>query len=396
MTSLSTTRRAVLAAAALWPAFAAAQTPGIKPTEIRIGQTIAYSGPASAYGTLGKAEAAYFESLNKKGGINGRKIKFISYDDGYSPPKAVENARKLVEEDDVALLFGMLGTPLNIAIRPYLNGKKVPQLFIAAGGSTFNEPKKYPWTMGWQPILHDEAAFYARTILKRTPNAKIGVLYQNDDFGKDLLGGLRDGLGDKADKMIVSAQSFQATDPTIDSQVVLLQNAGADVVMLFTYAKQGAQAIAKIASMNWKPERYIHLGAASVGATFKPAGLEASNGVMTAGFIKDVTDPKWKDDAGVKEWRAWRDENMTSADPSDTLTVAGYAYGQTIEQVLKQCGNDLSRENIMKQAANLKNFRPELLLPGILINTAPDDYRVIKDVKLQRFNGTSWEFPDGL
>ena len=371
-----------------------AQTPGISPTEIRIGQTIAYSGPASAYGVLGKAEAAYFDSLNKKGGINGRKIKFISYDDAYSPPKAVENARKLVEEDDVALMFGMLGTPLNVAIRPYLNGKKVPQLFIAAGGSTFNEPKKFPWTMGWQPNLNLESKFYAGQILKRTPNAKVGVLYQNDDFGKDLLSGLREGLGDKADKMIVATQSFQSSDPTIDSQVVLLQNAGADVVMLFTYAKQGAQAIAKMASMNWKPERYIHLGAASVGATFKPAGLDASTGVMTAGYIKDVTDPKWQDDAGVKEWRAWREVNMPSADPTDVLTVAGYAFGQTIEQVLKQCGNDLSRENIMKQAANLKQFRPELLLPGITINTSPEDYRVIKDVKLERFNGKSWDFPD--
>lgn len=371
-----------------------AQTPGVTPTEIRIGQTIAYSGPASAYGTLGKAEAAYFESLNKKGGINGRKIKFISYDDGYSPPKAVENARKLVEEDDVLLMFGMLGTPLNVAIRPYLNSKKVPQLFIAAGGTTFNDPKKYPWTMGWQPNLHSEAAFYAKTILKRNPNAKIGVLYQNDDFGKDLYSGLREALGDKADKMIVSAQSFQPTDPTIDLQVVLLQNAGADTVMLFTYAKQGAQAISKMASMNWKPERYIHLGAASVGATFKPAGLEASKGVLTAGFNKDVTDPKWQDDPGVKEWRAWRDANMASADPTDVLTVLGYAFGQTLEQVLKQAGNDLSRENIMKQAANLKNFRPELLLPGITINTSPDDFRVVKDVKLQQFNGTNWDFPD--
>ena len=389
------TRRTVFAMLALGTVPTFAQTPGVSPTEIRIGQTIAYSGPASVYGNLGKAEAAYFESVNQRGGINGRKIKFISYDDAYSPPKAVENARKLVEEDDVALLFGMLGTPLNVAIRPYLNGKKVPQLFIAAGGSTFNDPKRYPWTMGWQPILYDEAAFYARMILRRTPDAKIGVLYQNDDFGKDLLSGLRSGLGDKADKMIVSAQSFQATDPTIDSQVVLLQNAGANVVMLFTYAKQGAQAISKIAAMNWKPERYIHLGAASIGATFKPAGFEASTGVMTAGFIKDVTDPKWKDDAGVKEWSAWRERFMASADPTEALTVAGYAYGQTIEQVLKQCGDDLSRENIMKQAASLKSFRPELLLPGIVINTSLDDYRVIKDVKLQRFNGASWDFPDG-
>ena len=375
---------------------ATAQTPGVTPTEIRVGQTIAYSGPASVYGNLGKAEAAFFDTINAAGGINGRKIKFISYDDGYSPPKAVENTRKLVEEDDVALMFGMLGTPLNVAIRPYLNGKKVPQLFIAAGGSTFNDPKKWPWTMGWQPNLNLEAKFYADEILKRTPKAKVGVLYQNDDFGKDLLTGLREGLGGEADKMIVSAQSFQPTDPTIDSQIVLLQNAGADVVMLFTYAKQGAQAISKMASMNWKPERYLHLGAASIGATFKPAGLDASVGVMTAGYIKDITDPRWKDDAGVKEWRDWRNVHMTSADPTEALTVAGYAFGQTLAQVLRQCGNDLSRENIMRQAANLRGFRPELLLPGVTINTSPDDYRVVKDVKLQRFNGTSWDFPDGL
>lgn len=371
-----------------------AQTPGVTPTEIRVGQTIAYSGPASAYGQLGKAEAAYFEALNAKGGINGRKINFISRDDGAVPSKAVENTRKLVEEDEVAIMFGMLGTALNIAIRPYLNGKKVPQLFIAAAASTFNEPKKYPWTMSWQPNLQIEGQFYGKTVLQRTPQAKIGVLYQNDDFGKDLLSGLREGLGERAPAMIVGEQSFQSTDPSIDSQIVLLRNAGADVVMLFTFPKQGAQAIAKIASMGWKPERYLHLGAASIGATFKPAGLEASAGVLTAGVLKDVSDEKWKDDTGVKEWRAWKDRYMPAADPSDLYVVAGYAYAQTLEQVLNQAGSDLSRENIMRQAANLKDFRPELLLPGVTINTSPDDYRVVKAVKLQRFNGASWDFPE--
>ena len=366
--------------------------PGTSATEIRIGQTIAYSGPASAYGQLGKVEAAYFKWLNDKGGINGRKITFISRDDAYQPPKAVENVRNLVENDQVALIFGVLGTPLNLAIRPYLNKQQVPQLFIAAGSSAFNDPAQYPWTMGWQPSLRAEAMFYAKDVLARRPNAKIGVLYQNDDFGKDLLNGLREGLGAKADKMIVSAQNFQAIDPTIDSQIVILQNAGVDTLFLFTYAKQGAQAISKIYDLQWKPETYLHLGAASVGATFKPAGLEKSAGVMSAGFMKDVTDTKWADDADVKTWLAWIKDNMPGTDINDSLNVAGYAFAQTIEQVLRQCGDELTRENIMKQAANLKNFRSGLLLPGSFINTSPTNYAVVTYMKLQKFNGKSWDF----
>jgi branched-chain amino acid transport system substrate-binding protein len=371
------------------PAFA--QTPGVTPTEIRVGQTIAYSGPASAYGQLGKAEQAYFDSINAKGGINGRKIKFISRDDGYSPPKAVENVRRLVEEDDVALIFGNLGTPINMAIRPYVNAKKVPMLFIAAGSSAFNDPQNYPWVMGWQPNLRAEANFYAADLLKRNPNAKIGVLYQNDDFGKDMLNGLREGLGDKADKMIVTTQSFQAADPSIDSQLVLIRNANVDTLFLFTYSKQAAQAITKLADLGWKPATYLHLGAASIGATFRPAGLDRSAGIMTAGFMKDVTDPKWADDAAVKDYYEWQKANMPSADPSDSLVVSGYCFGQTLEQVLKQAGADLSRENIMKQAANLKDWRFPLMLPGGAINTSPTDYRVINYMKLQKFNGKTWD-----
>jgi len=368
--------------------------PGTSATEIKIGQTIAYSGPASAYSQLAKAEAAYFKTLNAKGGINGRKINFISLDDGYSPPKAVENARKLVESDQVALIFNVLGTPLNMSVRPYLNQKKVPTLFIAAGATDFNNPTKYPWTMGWQPNLQAEAGFYAKNLLTTKPNAKVAVLYQNDDFGKDLVHGLEIGLGDKAKTMIVDSQNFQATDPTIDSQLITLKNSGADTLFLFTYAKQAAQAITKLDDLNWKPRTYLHLGAASVGATFKPAGLDKSKGILSAGFLKDVTDPKWANDDDVKEWVAWMKENMPGAEMTDSLNEAGYMYAKTLEQVLNQCGDDLTRENIMKQAASLKDFHLALLLPGSTINTSPTDYRVIKYMKLQRFNGKSWDFAE--
>jgi branched-chain amino acid transport system substrate-binding protein len=368
--------------------------PGTSATEIKVGQTIAYSGPASAYGQLGKAEDAYFKWLNAKGGINGRRITFITLDDGYSPPKAVENARKLVESEQVAIVFNVLGTPLNTAIRPYLNQKKVPQFFIAAGATTFNDPQHFPWTMGWQPNLQAEATFYAQHLLKSKPDAKVAVLYQNDDFGKDLLNGLTTALGDKAKAMIVEAQNFQATDPTIDSQMITLKNSGADTLFLFTYSKQAAQAIGKMDDLAWKPVTYLHLGAASVGATFKPAGLDKSTGILSAGFMKDVTDPKWGDDPDVRTWLAWMKDNLPGADVNDSLNVAGYVFAQTLEQVLRQAGDDLTRENIMKQAASLKDFRLGLLLPGSLINTSPTDYRVIRYMKLQRFNGKSWDFVD--
>ena len=388
-------------AACLVAGAAAAQTkpgakygPGTSDAEIKVGQTIAYSGPASAYSQLAKAEAAYFKMLNARGGINGRKITWISLDDGYTPPKAVENARKLVEDDQVALIFNVLGTPLNMAIRPYLNQKKVPQLFIAAGATDFNNPAKFPWTMGWQPNLQAEAGFYAKDLLAKKPNAKVAVLYQNDDFGKDLLRGLEMGLGDKAKAMIVNTQNFQATDPTIDSQLIALKGSGADTLFLFAYAKQAAQAITKLDDLGWKPRTYLHLGAASVGATFKPAGLDKSTGILSAGFLKDVTDPKWANDDDVKEWTAWMKEWMPGAEISDSLNEAGYMYAKTLEQVLKQAGDDLTRENIMKQAANLKDFKLPLLLPGSSITTSPTDYGVIKYMKLQRFNGKSWDFAE--
>src|ERR1700744_4504143 len=366
--------------------------PGTSDTEIKVGQTIDYSGPASAYGTLGKVEGAYFKWLNEtKGGINGRKITFISRDDGYSPPKAVENVRSLVEGDEVALIFGVLGTPLNMAIRPYLNKQGVPQLFVAAGSSALNDPAHFPWTMGWQPNLRDEAKFYAKHLLSHNAKPKVAVLYQNDDFGKDLLTGLKEGLGEDADNMIVSAQNFQSTDPTIDSQMVILQNSGVDALFLFTYAKQAAQAISKKSDLKWKPETYLHLGPASVGATFKPAGLHKSTGIMSAGFLKDLNYPQWAGDPDVKTWTAWMKAHMPGADLNDSLTAAGYSVAQTLEQVLRQCGDNLTRDNIMKQAANLHDFRVGLLLPNSRINTSPTDYRVVTYMQLQRFNGASWD-----
>jgi branched-chain amino acid transport system substrate-binding protein len=384
---------AAIVALSAQPALAEKQYgPGVSDTEIKVGQTIAYSGPASAYGTLGKVEASYFKWLNEtKGGINGRKITFISRDDGYSPPKAVENVRSLVEGDEVALIFGVLGTPLNMAIRPYLNKQGVPQLFAAAGSSALNDPAHFPWAMGWQPNLRDEAKFYARHLLAHNPKPKVAVLYQNDDFGKDLVAGLREGLGADADQMIVSAQNFQSTDPTIDSQMVILRNTGADALFLFTYAKQAAQAISKMSDLQWKPATYLHLGAASVGATFRPAGLDKSVGIMSAGYIKDVTDPKWAADPDVKTWTDWMKANMPAGDLNDALNAAGYSAAQTLEQVLKQCGDNLTRDNIMKQAANLRDFRVGLLLPESRINTSATDYRVVTYMQLQRFNGTSWD-----
>ena len=381
------------ATAAALPGAAFAQKkygPGVTDTEIKIGQTIAYSGPASAYGQLGRAEAAYFKALNDKGGINGRKINFISLDDGFSPPKAVEMTRKLVEQDEVALMFGMLGTALNTATRPYLNQQKVPQLFIAAGSATFASGDKFPWTIGWQPTLQAEAAFYARSILASHPGAKIGVLYQDDDFGKELLAGLKDGLAGK-DSAIIATASFQATDPTVDSQLITLKGTGADTLMLFTYAKQAAQAIRKIADLGWKPDTYLHLGSASVGATLIPAGLDKSVGIKTAGFIKDTSDPQWANDAEIAPFFDWMKKYMPDAKLEDSLNLAGWAYGQTIEQVLRQCGDDLTRENILRQALNLKNWRNPALLPGSLISTSPTDYRVVEFMKMQRFNGKVWE-----
>jgi branched-chain amino acid transport system substrate-binding protein len=336
-------------------------------------------------------EAAYFRMLNEQGGINGRKLNLVSLDDGFSPPKAVEQVRRLIEQEQVAFIFNTLGTPINIVIRNYLNQHKIPHLFIAAGSARFADPEHFPWTIGWQPTLRSEANFYAAHVLAATPNARIAVLYQNDDFGKELLAGLKEGLGSKAG-MVIGEASYEATDPTVDSQIVTLQGSGADTFFMFTYAKQGAQAIRKAYDIGWRPDRYIHLGAASVAATFVPAGIEKSVGVKTAGFIKDATDPKWADDPDVKAWRAWMAKYLPEADVNDSINVAGYSYAQTLEQVLRQCGDDLSRENIMRQATNLHDFRLPMLLPGSVINTSPTQYRVITYMKLQSFDGKGWAF----
>lgn len=365
------------------------QTPGVTATEIKVGQTLPYSGPASAYGQLGRVETAYFKRLNDAGGINGRKINLISLDDALSPPKAVEQVRRLVEQEQVALVFNTLGTSINVVIRGYLNAHKIPHLFVAAGSVRFADPEHFPWTIGWQPTLVSESGFYAKHVRETAPNARIAVLYQNDDFGKELLAGLKEGLGDKAGT-VISEASYEVTDPTIDSQIVTLQGSGADTLFMFVYAKQGAQAIRKSFDLGWKPSKYIHVGAASVGATFVPAGLNKSVGVKTAGFIKDATDPQWATDPDVATWRAWMVQHLPDADLADGLNAGGYSFAQTLEQVLRQCGDDLSRENIMRQATNLRDFRLPMLLPGSFINTSPTQYRVVTYMKLQEFNGKTW------
>ncbi|MCO5124177.1 MAG: ABC transporter substrate-binding protein [Rhizobacter sp.] len=363
--------------------------PGASDTEIKIGNTMPYSGPASAYGTIGKAEAAYFKKVNDEGGINGRKINFISLDDGYSPPKTVEMARRLVEQDEVLLLFGTLGTPSNTAIHKYMNAKKVPQLFVATGASKWNDPKNFPWTMGWQPNYHTEAMIYAKHILQTKPNAKIAVLYQNDDFGKDYLTGLKDGLGDKA-KMIVAEASYEVTDPTVDSQIVQLQGSGADVFVNIATPKFAAQAIRKAYDTGWKPTQYLTNVSLSVGAVLTPAGLDKSVGIITSNYGKDATDPQWENDPGMKEWRAFMAKYYPDGNLKDNSNIYGYGVARTMVQVLKQCGDNLTRENVMKQAANLQKFDAGTLLPGITINTSPTDFAPIQAVQLARFDGKTW------
>ena len=363
--------------------------PGATDTEIKIGNTMPYSGPASAYGTIGKAEAAYFKKINDEGGINGRKINFISLDDGYSPPKTVEMVRRLVEQDEVLLVFGPLGTPSNTAIQKYMNAKKVPQLFVATGATKWNDPKGNPWTMGWQPNYQTETTVYAKHILKTRPNAKIGVLYQNDDYGKDYLKGLKDGLADKV-KMIVAEVSFEVTDPTIDSQIVQLQGSGADVFINITTPKFAAMAIRKAYDIGWKPVQYLNNVSASVGSVLTPAGLEKSVGIISSNYGKDPTDPQWANDPGMNEWRAFMAKYFPDGNLTDSSNVYGYSVARTLVQVLKQCGDNLTRENVMKQAANLKDFDTGLALPGIRINTSPTDFAPIQAIQLVKFDGKTW------
>jgi len=377
--------------AALAPAGAAtAQTVvGVTATEIKIGHTNPYSGNASAYGTIGKAIAAYFKKVNDEGGVNGRKINFISYDDGYSPPKTVEMVRKLVEQDQVAFVFQTLGTPPNTAIQKYLNQQKVPQLFVATGATKWNDPKNFPWTMGYQPNYQTEGRVYAAYALSHVKDAKIGILYQNDDYGKDYLKGFEDGLGD-AKKQIVMKQTYEVTDPTIDSQIVNLKNSGANVFFNITTPKFAAQAIKKAHEIGWKPLHFLNNVSSSLGTVLKPAGLDASRDLITALYMKEVTDPQWRNDKGFQDWVAFMKKYYPDGALDDQANGFGYNVAILMTQVLKQCGNDFSRENIMKQAASVKNFELPLLLPGIKVNTSPTDFAPIEQEQLAKFDGEKW------
>jgi branched-chain amino acid transport system substrate-binding protein len=364
---------------------------GATDTEIKIGNVEAYSGPASAYGAIGKTEDAYFKMINDQGGVNGRKINFISYDDGYSPPKTVEQVRKLIESDEVFLIFNALGTPTQSAVQKYQNSKKVPQLFVATGASKWNDPKNFPWTMGFQPSYRVEARIFAKYILKNKPGAKVAVFYQNDDFGKDYLAGLKDIFGDKASSIIVAEESYETTEPSIDDHIVKLKGTGADVLVNITTPKFAAQTIKKLSELQWKPMHLMTDVSISIGAVMKPAGFEASEGVLSAGYLKDASDPQWKDDAGMKKFMAFADKYMPGANIADANLVYGYAAAQTMVQVLKQAGDDLTRENVMKQAASLKDFSPDTVIPGVAINTSATDFAPIEQLKMMQFTNGQWK-----
>ena len=363
---------------------------GATDTEIKVGQTVPFSGPASAYATVGKAQAAYIKMINDKGGVNGRKIDLIQYDDAYSPPKTVEQVRKLVEGDEVLLTFQIIGTAPNAAVLKYLNGKKVPQLFAATGASKFTDPKNFPWTMGFNPSYFVEGRIYGQYILKEHPDAKIGVLYQNDDLGKDYLNGLKAGLGDKAAKMIVTEVSYELTEPTIDSHILKIKDSGADLFFSATTPKQAAQAIKKIAELGWHPVQIVDINANSVGAVLKPAGLEAAKGLISVGYVKDPSEPA-KDDPGMQRYLDFMQKYYPDGDKASSLNVYGYITAQLLVQVLKQCGDELTRENVLKQATSLHNVELDLLLPGISVSTSPTDYRVNKQLQMVKFDGEHWQ-----
>jgi len=363
---------------------------GATDTEIKVGQTVPFSGPASAYATIGKAQAAYIKMINDQGGVNGRKINLIQYDDAYSPPKAVEQVRKLVESDEVLLTFQIIGTPSNAAVQKYLNTKKVPQLFAATGASKFTDPKNFPWTLGFNPNYFVEGRIYGQYIIKNYPNAKVGVLYQNDDLGKDYLNGIKAGLGDKAGAMVVAEASYEVSDPTVDSQILKIRDAGADLFFSASTPKQAAQTIKKIAELNWHPVHILDINATSVGAVMKPAGLDASKGVISVNYGKDPLDPSWKGDAGMKRYFDFMAKYYPEGDKDSSFNTYGYSTTQLLIHVLKQCGDDLTRENVMKQAANLKNFSTEMMLPGIKVNSGPDDFFPIEQMQLMKFDGEAW------
>jgi branched-chain amino acid transport system substrate-binding protein len=368
----------------------AENAPGVTATEIKIGQTMPYSGPASAYAVNGRGAAAFFKMINDQGGINGRKITLISEDDSYSPPKTVEMTRKLVEEDQVAFIFQSLGTATNMAIEPYLNQRKVPQLFVASGADKWGDYKTFPWTMGWQPSYRIEAAIYGKYILKNKPDAKIGILYQNDQFGKDFIAGLHDALGDKYAALVVKESSYETTDPGIDTQLIMLQNAGVDTLVTAATPRFAALSIRKVYSLGWKPMHFMAAVSQSVSAVVEPVGAEKAIGIMSVGYLKDPNDPAFKDDPGLAVWRGFMDKYLPDADPAEVGYLSTYSEAATLVQVLKQCGNDLSRENIMRQAANLKDLELPGLLPGIKINTGPTNYRPIQQQQMVRWDGHGW------
>jgi branched-chain amino acid transport system substrate-binding protein len=393
------TRRTILAAAPAAVAFTGARPvraagqygPGVTDTEIKLGNTGPYSGPLSTASPIPKTMAVYFNMINSEGGINGRKITFISYDDAYAPPKTVEMTRKLVEDDGVLLIVGATGTPTNSAIWHYMTEKKVPQLFVSTGATKWDDPKGHPWTIGWQPNYQSEGRIYAAYILKNKPDGKIGVLYQDDDFGKDYVKGLSDGLGDKAASMILVKESYESSDPSVDSQIVSMKSAGCDVIVNTAISKFAAQAIKKAAEIDWKPMHILSGVGNSVGATLKPAGLENCKDIVSDFFLKDATDPRWRDDAGFKSWVSFMDKYQPGADKTDNNNVIGAELAATMVQVLKQCGDNLTRENVMREVANLHGFTMPMLLPGITINTSPTDFAPIKQVQMGRFDGERWQ-----
>ena len=390
------TRRSILAAAPAaalalnaWPARAKDYGPGVTDSEIKIGNTMPYSGPASSYGTIGKAESAFYKMINDQGGVNGRKINYISYDDAYTPPKTVEMARKLVEQDQVLLIASPLGTPTNSAIWHYMNEKKVPQLCVSTGATKWDDPKGHPWTIGWQPNYQSEGRIYAAYILKNKPDGKIGLLYQNDDFGKDYLKGVKDGLGSKA-SMLINEAPYETTDPTVDSLIVGMKAAGCDIFINTGIPKFAAQGIRKAAEIDWKPLHILSSVGNSVGATLKPAGPENAKDIVSDFYLKDPTDPQWQNDQGYKDWIAFMDKFYPDGDKTDLGNVTGPSLAATLVQALKQCGDDLTRDNVMKQAANLNDFTVPMLLPGIKINTTPTDFAPIKQVQMAKFDGQRW------
>ncbi len=377
--------------AAPWVA-RAAEMPGVTRTSIKIGQTTAYSGPVSAGGVAGRTEAAFFRMLNAAGGIGGRTIEFLSVDDGYSPPRTVEETRRLVEAEGVAFLFGSLGTPTQTAVRQYLNAKKVPQLLVQSGADKWGDYQHFPWSMGFPPSYRTEARIYAGHLQREAPDAKLAVLYQNDDYGKDYLIGLKDALGPKYDQIVVKTVSYEVTDPTVDSQIVSLQGSGANALLTAATPKFAAQVIRKLAQIDWHPApHYLNYSGASAGAVMIPAGAENGRGIISAAFLKDQTDPRWADDPGMNEWRAFVQQWVPGGDLKDTFVAYGYGAALTLKRVLEQCGDDLSRENVMRQAANLRDLEIPVLLPGIRVNTSPTNYHPIRQMRLQRWTGASWE-----